>query len=283
MTVVHMLMDAYELLTGAQVAVSPIDPSGVSALLGARQLLMEQVAEESGGAAYYNNNSIAAALGKAIERGSHYYTLSYVPQRKKDDGHYHTIHVDVNRPGMRLVYRRGYNAEDPLSAKAIAPGPGLKQQVAQGKALEGEELLFDVQVRPSDEGAGTDAKPTPKMLTADGQRKKMTSYDLVYAVPADEITPSKATQPAGSLVFEVVAYGENGLPVRSVAQRVKVPPLVDEHGHVVRTPFRFMQQLDLPVGQVFLEVGIVDEGSKNVGRMEIPLTVAEGSEAVAGR
>ena len=274
MTVVHMLMDAYELLAGAEVAVSPIDPGGVSPFLGARQLMMEELAEQSGGTAYYNTNSLSGALAKAIASESHYYTLSYVPPRKKDDGHWHTIHVSVDRPGLKLVYRAGYNAEDPLSAKAIAPGPGLKQSVAQGKALEGADLVFDVQVEPSGSGAGT--KPAAKMLTAAGQVKRMVSYDFVYSVPADEITESEAAGTVGILRFEVEAYGPHGMPMRAMAQRVKVPPLVDKEGELVKTPFRFAQQLDLPEGQIFLEVGVTDEGSKSSGRLEIPLTVAKG-------
>jgi VWFA-related protein len=275
MTVVHMLMDAYELLAGAEVAVSPIDPSGVSPFMGARQLMMEQVAEESGGKAYYDTNSLSGALAEAIESGSHYYTLSYAPPRKKDDGHWHTIHVVVNRPGLNLVYRAGYNAEDPLSAKAIAPGPGLKQAVAQGKALEGADLVFDVNVEPS--GDDSDARPATRMLSAHGPATPMARYNIVFSVPADEITPV-AGRAAELLLFEVEAYGPTGKPVRAIAQRVQVPPLIDEHGDVVGTPFRFTQQLDLPVGQIFLEVSVVDEESKSTGRLEIPLAAANGPE-----
>ena len=40
---------------------------------------MEQVAEDTGGHAFYNTNGLAGATTKAIEAGSHYYTLTYTP------------------------------------------------------------------------------------------------------------------------------------------------------------------------------------------------------------
>ena len=244
MTVVHMLMDAYELLSRAEVAVSPVDPSGVSALLGARQMLMEQVARQSGGTAYYNSNSLGGMLKKALDSGREFYTLSYVPPRNKDDGHYHTIHVEVSRPGLKLLYRAGYNAEDPLSAKAIAPGPGLKDSVEKGKALEGTELLFDVAVQPSSEAA--------RPILVAGKVQAMARFNVVYSLPADEISPVVEGKPAGSLRFQVQAFQANGKPVNIVAERVTVPPLLSVHGDPVTTPFRFAQQMDLPEGKLLL-------------------------------
>jgi hypothetical protein len=170
---------------------------------------------------------------------------------------------------VKLVYRSGYNAENPLAAKAIAPGPGLKEAVAKGKELEGTELLFDVSMQPSVDRA--------RQVLVAGKPQAMARYDFVYSVPADEITPMRDAAGRGSLMFEVRAYQANGKPVDVVAERVKVPSLLDEHGDAVSTPFRYAQQLDLPEGKMLLELIVVDEESKNTGRMEIPLTVAKGS------
>jgi len=45
---IHRLMDAYELLTRAQVAIYPVDPRGVGPRMSMNTMLAEQVAEESG-------------------------------------------------------------------------------------------------------------------------------------------------------------------------------------------------------------------------------------------
>jgi hypothetical protein len=41
----------------------------------------------------------------------------------------------------------------------------------------------------------------------------------------------------------------------------------------VLSPFQFLQQIDLPAGQSFVRAGILDETSKKIGTVEIPITV----------
>jgi hypothetical protein len=51
----------------------------------------------------------------------------------------------------------------------------------------------------------------------------------------------------------------------------------------VEQPLQFAQQIDLPVGQMYVRVGVLDKVSNKVGTVEIPLSVAKGSGVVAGR
>jgi hypothetical protein len=83
MTMVHHLMDTYELLTAAQVAVYPVDPRGIVGL-GRTQLKDEAVAEQTGGEAIYNTNDLTTAVAKAIDKGSQFYSISYIPPNQKD-------------------------------------------------------------------------------------------------------------------------------------------------------------------------------------------------------
>ena len=94
MGLVHRLLDVYELFTAEQIAVSPVDPRGVVGL-GMAQLRAEAVAEQSGGEAFYNNNDLKSLIAKAINDGSQFYTLSYIPPKQKDDGHYHHIKIEL--------------------------------------------------------------------------------------------------------------------------------------------------------------------------------------------
>jgi VWFA-related protein len=98
MTMVHHLMDTYELLTAAQVAVYPVDPRGIVGL-GRTQLKDEAVAEQTGGEAIYNTNDLTTAVAKAIDKGSQFYSISYIPPNQKDDSHYHTIKIELDQPG----------------------------------------------------------------------------------------------------------------------------------------------------------------------------------------
>ena len=151
MGVVNRLMDAFELLTSEQIAVYPVDPGGVTGL-GFDSLRAEAVAEGLGGIAYYNNNDLGAVIARAIDNGSHFYTLSYLPPNRKDDGHFHSIKVEVNRPGLRLVYRKGYNAEDPRLHLPTSGTP-LMTAALQAKVPSATQLLFNVAVQPQSEPA----------------------------------------------------------------------------------------------------------------------------------
>jgi len=288
---VHRLMDAYELLTRAQVAICPIDPRGVGPRMGMVSLLAEEVAAQSGGTAYYNTNDLAAAVAKAVANGAEYYTLSYIPPGKKDDGHWHTIHVDVDRPGVRLVYRTGYDSEDPLAANAVAPGPGLKQAVMAGRAMTGAEMQFDVKLVPNPPADGADVaaeeKPPaagrrvlPKQGAAPGGK-----YGLLYEVPVGQIafTLGADGMRIGSLEFDVAVYGANGAMTNIASEKVRLPLSSEEYEEFVKMPFHYFQQLEVPVGKAMVRVGVLDDVSKKMGTMEIPLTAAKGSVTEAGR
>jgi VWFA-related protein len=148
MSLVHRLMDVYERYTAEQIAVSPLDPRGVVGL-GMAQLRAEAVAEQSGGEAFYNNNDLKSLIAKAINHGAQFYTLSYIPPKQKDDGHYHHIKVElVDQPKLHLVYRQGYNAERVPTLDAPAPGPALMKASMEGNTPPATQILFDVGVWP---------------------------------------------------------------------------------------------------------------------------------------
>jgi VWFA-related protein len=103
-------MDLFDAMTAAQIAISPVSLKGVGGL-GLNELLAEAVAEGTGGTAEYNSNDFGSLVAKAIDSDRSYYTLSYVPPSFPMDTRYHTIRVKVDQPGVSLVYRKGFNAE----------------------------------------------------------------------------------------------------------------------------------------------------------------------------
>src|SRR5262249_13359456 len=101
-------------LMKAQVAVYPIDASGVS--LNSRfaaRTAMESVAERTGGRTFYNRNDIDVGVRTSIEDGSVFYNMQYYPQNKNWDNRFRKIEVKVSRPNVHLQYRRGYYAVQP--------------------------------------------------------------------------------------------------------------------------------------------------------------------------
>jgi VWFA-related protein len=110
----------YDLLTAAQVSVYPVDVVGVDRL-GARQLSEQMIAEATGGVAYSNTNDMATATLKALDNGANYYSIAYTPPNQKYNGAYHRIEVKMDRPGVSLVFRKGYYADD-LAKQKMPPG-----------------------------------------------------------------------------------------------------------------------------------------------------------------
>ncbi len=135
--------DTIDLLTGAQVAVYPVDARGVmvnpvfdasqsgrgfannpgafgkkisdfSASQAGEHSTMDKLAENTGGRAFYGTNGLAEAVTSAIDDGSSYYTLTYSPSDATANGVYRSIHVALNgtldASGITLAYRRGYFA-----------------------------------------------------------------------------------------------------------------------------------------------------------------------------
>jgi VWFA-related protein len=277
MSVVHGLMDVYERFTAEQIAVSPINPQGIRVCstcnLGVTSLKEEAVAADTGGEAFYNSNDLKTEIAKAVDDGSQFYTLSYIPPRKTDDGHYHHIKVEVTQPGLHLVYRQGYNAERVPTQDAPAPGPALMKASMEGNAPVATQILFDVGVwpnYPSNTAAGTQV-PT----SAKSKAVKTVPYEIHYGFPASEIafTEDADGMLHGSLEFDVVAYDELRKQVALLTQTVKMNLTTAQYDDFAAKPYQFIQQIELPRGQISLHVGILDEVTSKVGTLEVPVFV----------
>ena len=271
MGVVNRLMDTFELLTAEQIAIYPVDPGGVQGL-GMENLRTEAVAEGLGGVAFYNNNDLGSVIARAIDNGSHFYTLSYYPPNKKDDGHFHSIKVEVNRPGLRLVYRKGYNAEDPRLHLPTSGTP-LMNAALEAKVPSATQLLFKVAIQPQT------ARPAGTVLGTLAHKFRnapLTRFDVVYALQPGQVafTDGPNGTRSGSLEFVAAAYGTNRKLVTAFKQAATVPLASGEDPQSDDMPmFQFAQHLDLPPGHVYLRVGILDRLSNKVGTVEIPITV----------
>ncbi len=302
------LHKAYSLLAAAQVAVypvgarvfgsaiaNPVGPPGYlidsstpyryETFVAEEQQSFEAMAEATGGKAYYNSNDLAGLVSQAISKGSDYYAVSYVPPGTEFDGRHHTIKVEVDQPGLHLTYRDDYYAEDPTK---LMPAPGLTlisppptagpvdMSAAMGRSMPtSQQLLFDVQVEPSTEPA----KPTDPaifgMLDLKLKDKPLTRYGFQFVIPGRQIAfadgPNNTRH--ASLEFDLAAYDADGKLISSLSQSINLPLTADQAAQLAHSPFRFFQQLDLPSGQLFLRIGILDPASSKIGTLEIPLTI----------
>jgi VWFA-related protein len=279
MTYVHRLMDTYDTFTREQIAVYPFDPQGVPVgghALGLGNLRSEDIATETGGAAIYNTNDFKGAVAKIVNDTLHFYTLSYVPTRPESDGHFHPISIKVNRPGLHLVYRGGYNDEQPSP-----PDDVLKVHMSQNSmglgALLSTQLQFDVRVEPSTEPENPWDPPVMGALNSKLKRARLARYGFLFTLPPSQIAFADAGGGtySGSVEFDVAAFDSDGNLVTILSQTQKLPLTNEEYGEFIATPFQFFQQIDLPPGQFTLRVGVFDTVSNKIGTLELPLTVGK--------
>jgi len=266
------------------------------------QLAMEAIAEETGGAAYYNVNDLASLMAQAVDKGANYYTLSYVPPGTKYDNGHHSINVSVDQPGLHLVYRQSYDAVDPATIK---PVPGLTLATIAPDAANGDmraamsrsmpissQILFDVRVEPSAATVKSGASSANLSADQSGEKilgtldpavkaklngKPLTRYSFYYDLAASQLAfvdgPNSTHN--GSVELDIAVYDADAKLVTGLSQSVKMPLNDERYKQFIAGPFHFTQQIDLPPGQLFVRIGVLDRTSNKLGTLEIPLTVAK--------
>jgi VWFA-related protein len=280
------LSHSYDQLTAAQVSVYPIDAGGAR-ILGPEQLSMEAVAEATGGVAYTESNDMTTAVLKAIDNGANYYSIAYTPPTTKYNGSYHKIEVKVDRPGVHLVFRKGYYSDDLAKDKlppgltfSMTPPPAyagnMKAPMSRGLATS-QQILFDVGVEPSTLAPKPGDAPVLGTLAANLQGKRLARYAFSYAIPTQQLgfTNGPDNTHKGSLDFDIAVYDANDKLLTGLSQLVKttLSDTTYQQQLASKEPIRYTQQIDLPPGQLFIRVGVLDHTSNKTGTLELPLKV----------
>jgi VWFA-related protein len=120
-------IDALSLATRNNIAVYPIDPSGLTTTLAAaesfdtseleRRTNLGGLAEVTGGFALTNSNGYAAAFERLVRENSTYYVLGFESGEERQ-GTYSRIEVRVKRQGLQVRSVSGY-----LTPRRDAPAP----------------------------------------------------------------------------------------------------------------------------------------------------------------
>jgi hypothetical protein len=115
------------------VAVYPVDPSGLSTSLGRDELLrmagFRQFAEDTGGRAVVSTNSFRDAFAAIARDSSTYYLMGYSPDRDLSEEPFRRIDVRVSRPEVTVRARRGYYGVEGAAGEA-APSDVLPRDMS---------------------------------------------------------------------------------------------------------------------------------------------------------
>jgi VWFA-related protein len=275
MIAVHRLMDLYDRFTREQIAIYPLDPRGAHGLgrnpVEQLNALMEQkVADEIGGA-ISNSNDYQSTIANLVDDTLHGYTLSFIPPRATEDGHYHPIKITVDRSGLHLNYRPGYNDEQPNP-----PDPKLIHDMIQGSHAPWRDSRHPDSLRPARaaqlvvRAARQNVRVQPR-----APQTKGAPYDTVFTFDPTQI--ALAETPDGvrtaSIELDLGAYDFYGTLVAARSQTFKITVTPAQYNSFYRTPLKFSLAIDLPHGQLTLRAGVFDTSANKAGTLEIPLTV----------
>jgi hypothetical protein len=148
------------------------------------------------------------------------------------------------------------------------------------------QVLFDVRVAPTAQPPIPSDPPLIGELDPRLKAKPLVRFDLEYFFPTRQVTFTQDANGmySGSLQFEVVAYDVYGKLLTRLSQKRDLVLTSDKYQEFIKSrDQQYVQQIDLPHGEIFLRVGILDGVSDNVGTLEIPLLVTNKSAASASR
>lgn len=291
------------LLTLAQVAIYPITAEGVvsdsqyeadaaeigktralqttpglsgTINLNSSHLSMEVLAENTGGKAFYNTNGLTDALARAINYGSHYYTLTYTPTDKKMDGRYRRIQLKLSSSKYTVAYRRGYYAGDTHDAKAKKEQRGDPLLPLMKRGLPDlAQIVYKIRVTPSN------PQPSPEAERAgDGKELKgpFTRYGVDFAVAVEDLAlaPSTDGLRSGDIELMLVAYDRDGEALNFIIRKRSISLNSQTYAAAQAAGLQMHYEIDVPRvalnrNQVYLRAGICDLRTNNAGTLEVSL------------
>jgi len=240
-------------------------------------MAMEQLAADTGGKAFYNTNDLNAAMMHAIENGAHYYTLVYTPTNKKMDGSYRRIEVKTTAGKYNLAYRRGYNADDSLTADAKTEADPLHALMMRGMPSS-TQVLYGVRVVPVSPQPAADAKRAGKNAKLTGPT---TRYSVDFMVRWTDVALETTANGShrGKIQVGLMAYDHDGNAVNWVGATQGMDLKPEIYAAIQKSGVPVHMEIDLPNTDVYLETGVYDWSSGKAGTLEVPLSVSDAQTA----
>jgi hypothetical protein len=143
------------------------------------------------------------------------------------------------------------------------------------------QIIFDVRVEPSTVAAKPDDPPVMGTLDPSLNGKPLTRYEFSTSISAGRLAYSDGPNGThnGSVELDIAAYDEDAKLVTGLSQTITMS--LNDKTVTNNEPLNFSQQLDLPAGQLFVRIGVLDHTSNKVGTLEIPMTVGKKPAATA--
>ncbi len=243
------------------------------------QATMQQIAQDTGGKAYIDTNDFADAVAEVVENGSSYYTIGYVPDRKRFDGEFHTFKVRLENATYKLAYRRGYYADSPDKPSTHHPGESSLMVAASGHGAPlATQISFVARVLtasdPLLQGVKLTEGPVGDLAATVKGPVHRYVVDLVLDLHGLVFDTSADGSHQAHIEFALVAYDEEGTRVNYLEHGFQLTLTPDRYPKLMASGIPIRAELDLPEGQGSLRIAIHDLAGGGAGSLEVPVTVA---------
>jgi VWFA-related protein len=251
-------------------------------LTASESMAAKQIAEDTGGKANYNHNDLTRMVRDAIEDGSNYYTLTYVPSADNTKDGLRTISVKIEGHSYSLSYRRGYFSDH--SKRHIAAGTAASDTLVPRTSLQ-QALLFgspqptQVLIRTKaftvggpDQATvmeGNEPNPDPKKNHGPYQTVEV---DIAASIAAMSFRHGADNIYHTDVDFVTYVYDFDGNLINAQSNTVRTSYTKEKLAAAFRSGLTLNQRVSVPAkGSYFLRVAVHDGTSEHVGAVEIPV------------
>jgi len=192
-----------------------------------------------------------------MDDGATYYTLGYYPENKNWDGKFRRIAVKVNRPGIKLHYRQGFFAAEPMDYQKRDP---KLQGIEIGNALDINN--------PVSTGLGFQAMVVPPPA---GSNKVQVNFGIDPHAISFELREDGKQHAAVDCGLRV--YTRKGESVGMQAGTFNAALSPQQFQQVMRMIFPCTQSVELPPGDYLLRLAVRDNSNGLIGTANGQVTV----------
>ena len=304
----NMIKETYAALETSQVALCPVDVSGVDNSPD-KYLRERDIAKATGGHAYYANNRVAKLLDDAVQDGASYYSLTYSPTNTIYDGSVRDIEVTLaNKANYTLTYRTlYYGVPDDAPQPPAQSSQVLQTRFVAAKSTDtlyaniehGAPMLHDLLFSTHLAAVGAPVLATAEQMlqledspaffrTRHKDRPlpplppvKLQKYLVDYVVidPQLKELAARGGKPP-VLEFAAAAYDDDGRLLNSMLNQGLASagsPVSGKAGAL----FRAEQELQVPPGAASIRVAVRDTLSDRTGTLEVRLPLKPEPVTVA--
>ena len=236
---------------------------------------LRTLAEQTGGLAAIDTNSFASSFDRIVQANSLYYMLGYYPPNHPQDGTFHKIEVRIDRPGLRVLARKGYASPRSRELSNRERQRVERERIARTKGADqtSSELRAMLDSPIQQGGVGLDVQAAAFKGAA-----RNASVALAIEVDASRMTfaPPKDNGVFSNIV-ELSLFGINaqGKPLQGVRTALELTLRPETHDRVKKFGIRANPRLELAPGRYQLRIGVRESGAGAMGTVFYDLDVPD--------